>query len=150
MPLPQVLIAELNAQMETVMRVHQEDLAAGITGTLPGALGGKCNRAEKELVWQWLFPARKLTQIPATREYRQYHLHRLTYKQRSRDGQRSQIPKWTLARTFRHSFAVTYCSHSVTLKEANVGFLVEANGCSWPLATISTRSSALGPTRPRS
>ncbi|CAN5886593.1 hypothetical protein BH20PSE1_BH20PSE1_24190 [soil metagenome] len=38
-PLPQALVSELNAQLKTVIRVHQEDLAAGYAGTfLPGAL----------------------------------------------------------------------------------------------------------------
>lgn len=75
-PLPQVLVPELKAQLETVMRVHREDLAAGYAGTfLPGALGKKYTRAEKELVWQWLFPAKTLTRIPSTREDRRYHLH---------------------------------------------------------------------------
>lgn len=50
--LPQVLVPELSAQMETVKRVHREDLAAGYAGTfLPGALAQKYKRAEKELVW---------------------------------------------------------------------------------------------------
>ena len=50
-PLPQVLVPELNAQLETVMRVHAEDSAAGCAGTfLPGALGVKYKRAKKELV----------------------------------------------------------------------------------------------------
>jgi len=41
-PLSQVLVPELIAQMETVKRVHREDLAAGYAGTfLPGALAQK-------------------------------------------------------------------------------------------------------------
>lgn len=105
-PLPQVLAPELNKQLETVRRVHREDLAAGYAGTfLPGALGEKYKRAEKELVWQWLFPAKTLTQVPTTREYRRYHLHE-THVQAAikRAVQRSQIPKRASAHTFRHSF----------------------------------------------
>jgi integron integrase len=103
-PLPQVLAPELNKQLETVRRVHREDLAAGYAGTfLPGALGEKYKRAEKELVWQWLFPAKTLTQVPTTREYRRYHLHE-THVQAAikRAVQRSQIPKRASAHTFRH------------------------------------------------
>jgi integron integrase len=106
-PLPQVLVPELKAQLETVMRVHREDLAAGYAGTfLPGALGKKYTRAEKELVWQWLFPAKTLTRIPSTREDRRYHLHE-THVQAAikRAVQRSRIPKRASAHTFRHSFA---------------------------------------------
>ena len=73
---------------------------------LPGALGKKYTRAEKELVWQWLFPAKTLTRIPSTREDRRYHLHE-THVQAAikRAVQRSRIPKRASAHTFRHSFA---------------------------------------------
>ena len=85
LPLPKVLAPELNKQLETVRQVHREDLAAGYAGTfLPGALGEKYKRAEKELVWQWLFPAKTLTQVPTTREYRRYHYMKPMYKRRSK------------------------------------------------------------------
>ena len=107
LPLPKVLAPELNKQLITARQVHREDLAAGYAGTfLPGALGEKYKRAEKELVWQWLFPAKTLTQVPTTREYRRYHLHESHVQSAiKRAVQRSQITKRASAHTFRHSFA---------------------------------------------
>jgi integron integrase len=107
LPLPQVLVPELIEQLETVKRIHREDLAAGYAGTfLPGALAEKYKRAEKELVWQWLFPAKVLTRVAATGQWRRYHLHE-THVQSAikRAVQLSQIPKRASAHTFRHSFA---------------------------------------------
>ncbi len=106
-PLPQVLTPALRAQLETVMRVHRDDLAAGYAGTfLPGALRDKYKRAERELVWQWLLPAKTLTQLPDTRERRRYHLHE-THVQKAikKAVQCSQVPKRVSAHSFRHSFA---------------------------------------------
>jgi len=107
LPLPHALVPALKAQLETVMRIHRDDLAAGYAGTfLPSALSQKYKRAEKELVWQWLFPAKTLTQIPGTREYRRYHLHESHVQAAIKQAvQESQIPKRASAHTFRHSFA---------------------------------------------
>lgn len=107
-PLPQALDPALRAQLETVMRVHRDDLAAGYAGTfLPGALRDKYKRAERELVWQWLFPAKTLIRIPGTSELRRYHLHETHYVQKAiKEAVRSsQIPKRVSAHSFRHSFA---------------------------------------------
>jgi integron integrase len=146
-PLPEVLIPELRAQLQTVMETHREDMASGYAGTfLPHALEEKYKRASRELVWQWLFPAKTLTLVPATREYRRYHLHeRHVQKAIAQAVRESQIPKRASAHTFRHSFAshllqanydirtiqellghgdlkttmiYTHTVHSVTLKEA--------------------------------
>ncbi|WP_052808431.1 integron integrase [Methyloterricola oryzae] len=106
-PMPLALVPALKAQLETVMRVHREDLAAGYAGTfLPSALGGKYKRADRELVWQWLFSAKTLTKLPSTGEYRRYHLHETHVQAAIKQAvQRSQIPKRASAHSFRHSFA---------------------------------------------
>jgi integron integrase len=106
-PLPQVLIPELQAQLERVRQVHQQDVAAGYAGTfLPGALAAKYTRAAKELAWQWVFPAKTLTLVPATQEYRRYHLHETHVQKAIKQAVvRSQIPKRASAHTLRHSFA---------------------------------------------
>ena len=106
-PLPETLVAELQAQLERVAQVHEADLAAGYAGTfLPTALGEKYPRAARELPWQWLFPAMKLTMTPDTQEYRRYHLHETLVQKAIKDAvRRSRIPKRASAHTFRHSFA---------------------------------------------
>jgi site-specific recombinase XerD len=53
-----------------------------------------------------LFPAKTLTPVPATQEYRRSHLHE-THVQKAikRAVLRSKISKRASAQTFRHSFA---------------------------------------------
>lgn len=78
-PLPQVLLPELRAQLETVKQVHREDLAAGYAGTfLPGA----CLGAEIQARRKRAGLARHQARRPM-----------------------SQIPKRVSAHSFRHSFA---------------------------------------------
>ena len=106
-PLPQVLLPELKTQLERVMQVHQEDLAANYGGTfLPSALAMKYRHASRELVWQWFFPAKTLTLVPDTGQYQRYHRHE-THVQRAikQAVQEARIPKRASAHTFRHCFA---------------------------------------------
>jgi integron integrase len=106
-PLPKKIVQELKAQQESVIKLHQKDLEAGYAGTfLVGLLEKKYKNAAKELVWQWFFPAKTLTFIPETNEYRRYHLHH-THVQKAIKGavKRANITKRASAHTFRHSFA---------------------------------------------
>nr|WP_281255611.1 tyrosine-type recombinase/integrase [Desulfamplus magnetovallimortis] len=62
--------------------------------------------AGKDIAWQWFFPAKTLTFVPETGEYRRYHLHD-THVQKAikRAVKKSKIIKRASAHTFRHSFA---------------------------------------------
>jgi len=106
-PLPETILPELKAQLESVITLHQKDLEAGYAGTfLVDQLGKKYKNAARELAWQWFFPGKSLTFVPDTKEYRRYHLH-LTHVQKAIKGavKRAKIPKRASAHTFRHSFA---------------------------------------------
>jgi len=106
-PLPQTLIPELKKQLETVISLHQSDIDSGYSGVfLYGLLEKKYKNAAKELVWQWFFPARTLTLVPDTGEYRRYHLHESHVQKAIRRAvKKAKIPKRATAHTFRHSFA---------------------------------------------
>jgi integron integrase len=106
-PLPQVMLPEITAQLARVQQVHQEDVARGYAGTfLPGALADKYPRAARELRWQWVFPAQTLTLVAATQEYRRYHVHATQVQKALKQAvERSQIAKRASAHTLRHSFA---------------------------------------------
>jgi integron integrase len=115
LPMPATLRAELAAQVEQAAIVHEEDLAANTAGVfLPSALDVKFKNAAKEFAWQWLFPAKSLTLVPGSEDYRRWHLHE-THVQRAIKlaVRKSRIAKRASAHTFRHSFA----SH---LLQANV------------------------------
>ncbi len=106
-PLPQVMLPEITAQLQRVQQVHQDDLARGAAGTfLPEALARKYPRAARELAWQWVFPAPTLTLVAATQEYRRYHVHATQVQKALKQAvERSQIAKRASAHTLRHSFA---------------------------------------------
>ena len=107
LPMPDTLMTALHDQVANVVQQYEQDLLAGYAGTfLPTALGDKYKNAAKELVWQWLFPAKMLTLIPGTKEYRRYHLHETHVQKAIKLAVRkSRITKQASAHTFRHSFA---------------------------------------------
>ncbi|MEA1946626.1 MAG: integron integrase [Thermodesulfobacteriota bacterium] len=106
-PLPDRIVPELKNHLESVINLHQEDLANDYAGTfLPDLLERKYKHAAKELVWQWFFSAKMLTFIPDAGEYRRYHLHKTHVQKAIRKAvKRTRIPKRASAHTFRHSFA---------------------------------------------
>jgi integron integrase len=106
-PLPETIIPELKTHLESVIDLHRNDLTSGYAGAfLFGLLEKKYKNAAKELIWQWFFPAKTLTFVPDTKEYRRYHLHE-THVQKAikRAVNKAKICKRASAHTFRHSFA---------------------------------------------
>lgn len=107
LPLPRVIYPALQTQFEAVGRQLEKDLEAGFTGCfLFNSLEKKYKHAAKEFVWQFVFPAKTLTEIPETGELRRYHLHE-THVQRAITAavRKARIPKRASAHTLRHSFA---------------------------------------------
>ncbi|PKL80025.1 MAG: integron integrase [Candidatus Melainabacteria bacterium HGW-Melainabacteria-1] len=107
LPLPQMLMARLREQLDHVSHLHLADLEAGYGGAfLFHSLDKKYKNAAKELVWQFLFPAKTLTVVPGSGERRRYHLHD-THIQKAITAavRKARIPKRASAHTFRHSFA---------------------------------------------
>ncbi len=89
------------------MNLHEKDLKEDYSGAfVPDRLEQKYKHAPRELAWQWFFPAKQLTFVPQTNEYRRYHLHE-THVQKviKRAVKKSKLIKRALAHTFRHSFA---------------------------------------------
>jgi site-specific recombinase XerD len=73
---------------------------------LPRQLERKYKNAAKQFIWQWFFPAARLTLLPATGECRRYHLHDSHVQHAIRQAAaRTGIPKRVSPHTFRHSFA---------------------------------------------
>ena len=106
-PLPETLRAELQAHLERVKKLHQKDLQDGYSGAfMMNQLEKKYKNAGKELVWQWFFPAKALTYISDTDEFRRYHHHE-THVQRAikKAVNKTRLTKRASAHTFRHSFA---------------------------------------------
>ena len=106
-PIPEVLMDELKAQLESVIEIHEQDCQSGFDGVfLYGLLEKKYKNAARELIWQWFFPAKKLTLVPETNEHRRYHIHETSLQKALRKAaKKAKIPKRVTSHTFRHSFA---------------------------------------------
>lgn len=106
-PLPRSLLPEIRERLVELKDLHKADLARGYAGVfLPSQLEKKYKNAPKQFVWQWFFPAKRLSHVVKTGEYRRYHLQpsHVNKALRAAVGQ-CAIPKRVSAHTFRHSFA---------------------------------------------
>ena len=107
-PLAQNLIPLLEAQLEKVKTLHQQDLKAGFGEVyLPYALAIKYPNANKQLAWQYVFPSSKLAVDPRSEfTFRRHHADQsVVNKAIKRAVKQCGINKKVSAHTFRHSFA---------------------------------------------
>ncbi|MCZ6874442.1 MAG: integron integrase, partial [bacterium] len=106
-PLPETILSELCAHLEALKDLHQRDLDRNYAGVfLPNALETKYKNAAKAFIWQWFFPAKKLTYVRETEEYRLYHLHDTHVQKAIQQAVgKASIAKRASAHTFRHIFA---------------------------------------------
>ena len=105
--LPQAAEPRLKLQIEKVNLLHQEDLAEGYGAAyLPYALERKYPHAERELAWQYVFPAKRRSINPQTGTIHRHHiLEDSVQKAMKRAIQRPGIAKNGSCHTLRHSFA---------------------------------------------
>ena len=105
--LPAAAVELVREQLDLAQSVHGEDLAAGYGRVwLPDALMKKFPNADREWVWQWVFPAtsRWLNSEKGTEG--RHHLHESTMQRAVRSAAlKSGIAKRITCHTFRHSFA---------------------------------------------
>ncbi len=106
-PLPKKLFPELKDQLETVKKMHDEDVTSGFSGVfLDDQLEKKYPRAAKELIWQWFFPQESLTFIAQTNQSRRYHIHDSRVQEELfKAVRKTGLTKRVTSHTFRHSYA---------------------------------------------
>ena len=107
-PLPQSIMPKIQAQLSLVADLFDQDLvSANYAGVfLPDNLGEKYKNAGKEFSWQWFFPAKTLTFLAESKEYKRYHLHDTQLQKAIKSAvKRAKLLKRATAHTFRHSFA---------------------------------------------
>src|SRR5262245_17396412 len=76
--LPQHVQAALQQPLQDVQHLHTQDLEAGGGGVyLPYALERKYPNAHHEWVWQYVFPATRLSRDPRTGSVWRHHMHKL-------------------------------------------------------------------------
>jgi len=105
--LPERVQAALLPHLAEVRALHERDVAAGAGWVaLPGALGLKYPNAGREWSWQWVFPAGRAYDDPATHQRRRHHLHETVVQRAFKEALRaSRIAKAASCHTLRHSFA---------------------------------------------
>ena len=105
--LPQALVEPLQRQLQHVQHVHQQDLARGYGAVfLPDALARKYPNAEREWIWQWVFPSARLSVDPRADVVRRHHVDPTSVQKAvRRAAQAAGINKRVSPHTFRHSFA---------------------------------------------
>ncbi len=107
--LPLNLAQGLQRHLEKVKAQFEEDREAGLAGVyLPHALERKYVRAEKEWVWQWVFPSSRVSRDPRSEDgvKRRHHLEESSLQlAMKRAVLSSGIQKPATCHTLRHSFA---------------------------------------------
>jgi integron integrase len=105
--LPECLIERLKQHLQGVKRLHQLDLEAGYGSIdLPFALNRKYPNADREWIWQFIFPSFGLSRDPRSGVVRRHHLHETGVQRAVKQATRaSGIEKRVSCHTFRHSFA---------------------------------------------
>ncbi|NJK41662.1 MAG: tyrosine-type recombinase/integrase [Acaryochloridaceae cyanobacterium SU_2_1] len=105
--LPQSLTEILQAHLVQVKQLHQDELAQGYgTVYLPHALDRKYPFADREWIWQYVFPAQRRSVDPRSGQEQRHHLED-SFLQRSlkKAAHQAQITKKVSCHTLRHSFA---------------------------------------------
>jgi integron integrase len=106
-PLPKSLYGVIRQQLDSVHDLHSRDVARGYDGVfLFDAYERKSKNASRQFIWQWLFPAYKLSRVKETGKMKRFHLHE-THVQKAlrRAVEKACLTKRVTAHTFRHSFA---------------------------------------------
>jgi integron integrase len=105
--LPDRLVTPLQDHLQHVKLVHERDCRNGYGAVyLPDALERKYPNAQREWIWQYVFPAESLSTDPRTQIVRRHHLDESgLQKAVRRAAQLADIQKHVTCHTFRHSFA---------------------------------------------
>jgi integron integrase len=105
--LPERLKPALREHLQRVKLLHERDVAEGLGAVhLPFALAEKYPNAEREWVWQWVWPGKTISTDPADGQRKRHHLNDTSVQRVVAQALRlAQIEKAATCHTMRHSFA---------------------------------------------
>jgi integron integrase len=104
---PDSLLEPLRLHLNQVKALHEKDLFDGYgTVYLPYALEKKYPNANREMAWQYAFPASDLSTDPVTGIKQRHHIHETSLQKAVKHAAKlAGIDKPISPHTFRHSFA---------------------------------------------
>ena len=105
--IPEKIKGELARHAASVKEIHDQDVKIGYGEvSLPDALEKKYPGAAREWVWQWMFPAQKLSVDPRTGKVMRWHIHPAAIQRAVKEAVvKAGLPKMASCHTLRHSFA---------------------------------------------
>lgn len=105
--LPQSLTPALQTHLRRTQRIHERDLRQGFGAVhLPYALHRKYPSADREWIWQYVFPSPRLSIDPRTGITRRHHLSASAVQKAVRRAAKlARFEKRATCHTLRHSFA---------------------------------------------
>jgi integron integrase len=106
-PLPDRVVAPLQAHLKRVKLLHEQDLASGHGGVwMPFALARKFPNAGRQWMWQFVFPSNRQSVDRDDGVRRRFHASpKALSKALQRAARRAGITKRVGTHTLRHSFA---------------------------------------------
>lgn len=105
--LPERLMEPLKTHLINVEDLYQQDLRNGLGRVeLPYALSRKYPHADREWIWQFVFPSKVISKGKQDGIVRRYHISPATIQKSVRKAAlAAKIPKHVTPHVFRHSFA---------------------------------------------
>jgi integron integrase len=105
--LPKRFVSQLQEQLTDVKKLYETDLKNNTTGVYiwPG-FDRKSPNAAKEWIWQYVFPAHKLSVDPRGANIRRHHIYPSTIQRAVKTAAaKASLTKYVTCHTLRHSFA---------------------------------------------
>jgi len=105
--MPETIRKSLEQHLVAIKDIHKQDISIGHGEvSLPHALDKKYPGAPKEWVWQWVFPAQKLSVDPRSGKIMRWHVHPSLIQRAMKEAvEKADLTKMASCHTLRHSFA---------------------------------------------